>query len=171
MIGIYKITSPSGRIYIGQSKDLNRRERDYQKYIKDSNSQVKLLASINKYNWENHIFEIIEEYCEKVGLLYKDTFIYYGKAKDLFNIEGLGTDEFSVSLWQNQFLNYLESKYNEKDCYMCVNKVPEEGIVLRIEHLEEYEAYKLKSKRFTLMESEAQEKEEINIEDEQEDSV
>ena len=63
MIGIYKITSPSGRIYIGQSKDLNRRERDYQKYIKDSNSQVKLLASINKYNWENHIFEIIEE-CE-----------------------------------------------------------------------------------------------------------
>jgi len=113
----------------------------------------------------------IEEYCEKVGLLYKDTFIYYGKAKDLFNIEGLGTDEFSVSLWQNQFLNYLESKYNEKDCYMCVNKVPEEGIVLRIERLEEYEAYKLKSKRFTLMESEAQEKEEINIEDEQEDSV
>ena len=63
MVGIYKITSPSGRIYIGQSKDLNRRERDYQKYIKDSNSQVKLLASINKYNWENHIFEIIEE-CE-----------------------------------------------------------------------------------------------------------
>ena len=109
----------------------------------------------------------IEEYCEKVGLLYKDTFIYYGKAKDLFNIEGLGTDEFSVSLWQNQFLNYLESKYNEKDCYMCVNKVPEEGIVLRIEHLEEYEAYKLKSKRFTLMESELQEQEETNIEDEQ----
>lgn len=109
----------------------------------------------------------IEEYCEKVGLLYKDTFIYYGKAKDLFTLEGLTNNEFSISLWQNQFLNYLEKEYNEKDCYMCTNKVPEEGIVLRVEKLESYEAYKLKSKRFILMESEAQEKEEINIEDEQ----
>ena len=58
----------------------------------------------------------IEEYCEKIGLLYKDTFIYYGKAKDIFTLEGLSSDEFSISLWQNQFLNYLETTYNEKDC-------------------------------------------------------
>ena len=106
----------------------------------------------------------IEEYCEKIGLLYKDTFIYYGKAKDIFTLEGLSSDEFSISLWQNQFLNYLETTYNEKDCYMCTNKVPEEGIVLRVENLESYNAYKLKSKRFLLMESEAQEKDEIDIE-------
>jgi len=37
MIGIYKITSPSGKVYIGQSKDLNKRKKDYQKYIKNSN--------------------------------------------------------------------------------------------------------------------------------------
>jgi len=61
MIGIYKITSPSGRVYIGQSKNLERRKRDYEKYIKNSNRQVKLLASLNKYGWENHTFEIIEE--------------------------------------------------------------------------------------------------------------
>lgn len=108
----------------------------------------------------------IEEYCKKVGLLYKNTFIYYGKAKDIFTIEGLTEDEFSTSLWQNQFLNYLEKEYNEKDCYMCNNIVPEEGIILRVEKLESYEAYKLKSKRFILAESEAQEKGEINIEDE-----
>ena len=80
MIGIYKITSPSGRIYIGQSRDLNRRERDYQKYIKDSNSQVKLLASINKYNWENHIFEIIEE-CEFEQLNIRERYYqeFYGR--------------------------------------------------------------------------------------------
>ena len=47
---------------------------------------------------------------------------------------------------------------------MCTNKVPEEGIVLRVENLESYNAYKLKSKRFLLMESEAQEKDEIDIE-------
>lgn len=61
MIGIYKITSPSGKVYVGQSKDLIRRKKDYEKYIKTSNRQVKLLASINKYGWEKHLFEIIEE--------------------------------------------------------------------------------------------------------------
>lgn len=106
----------------------------------------------------------IEEYCEKVGLLYKDTFIYYGEAINLnFPTAGyLANDD----KWSQYFLECLEEDFNESDCYMCTNKVPEEGIVLRIEHLESYEAYKLKSKRFTLMESEAQEKEEINIEDE-----
>lgn len=111
----------------------------------------------------------IEEYCEKVGLLYKDTFIYYGEARNWNNTIYVNTS--TDEMWRTKFLDQLEKQYNEKDCYMCINKVPEEGIVLRIEHLEEYEAYKLKSKRFTLMESEAQEKEEINIEDEQEDSV
>ena len=120
----------------------------------------------------------IEEWCEKVGLLYKDTFIYYGKASNYFDYaEGFGKevelsdkDDLSyqnVEEWRNQFLNHLETLHNEKDCYMCTNKVPEEGIVLRIERLDSYEAYKLKSKRFILMESDNQEQEVSNIEDEQ----
>lgn len=113
----------------------------------------------------------IEEYCEKVGLLYKDTFIYYGKARDWFETvikeDNILYKTFDLNRWREKFLLRLEENYNEKDCYMCVNKVPEEGIVLRVEKLESYEAYKLKSKRFLLMESEAQEKEEVNIEDEQ----
>jgi hypothetical protein len=72
-----------------------------------------------------------------------------------------------VETWRVEFLEHLEESYNEKDCYMCANKVPEEGIVLRVEKLEYYEAYKLKSKRFILMESDAQEKEETNLEDNQ----
>ena len=53
---------------------------------------------------------------------------------------------------------------------MCANKVPEEGIILRVEKLEQYEAYKLKSRAFLLMESEEQEKEVSNIEDNQDES-
>lgn len=109
----------------------------------------------------------IEEYSEKVGLLYKDTFIYYGRAEDwLLQQEDacwIGDEEF-----RNQFLERLEKEYNEKKCYMCTNKVPEEGIIVRVEKLEQYEAYKLKSKAFLLMESEEQEKEVSNIEDSQE---
>lgn len=107
----------------------------------------------------------IEEYCEKVGLLYKDTFIYYGTVRnymDMYFIEG--------DNWREEVLKTLEKNYNEKDCYMCTTKVPEEGIIVRVEKLEQYEAYKLKSKRFLLMESEEQEKEVSNIEDNQDES-
>lgn len=65
MIGIYKITSPSGKIYIGSSKNIDKRKEDYR--YKRFKYQVKLKASINKYGWENHIFEIIEE-CEFTNL-------------------------------------------------------------------------------------------------------
>ena len=112
----------------------------------------------------------IEEYCEKVGLLYKDTFIYYGKAKELYpDLKAyLGDDDLED--WKNSMISRLEKDYNEKDCYMCTTKVPEEGIIVRVEKLEQYEAYKLKSKRFLLMESEEQEKEVSNIEDNQDES-
>lgn len=114
----------------------------------------------------------IQEWCEKVGLLYKDTFIYYGSIDNLFESKEFTDWDILVKeelrdIWQETLLDYLEYKYNEKDCCMCTNKVPEEGIVLRVEKLEEYEAYKLKSKRFLLKESELQEKEVTNIEDNQ----
>lgn len=59
--GIYKITSPSNRVYIGQSKDIYERWKKY-KFVKNK-GQHKIFNSIRKYGYENHIFEIIEE-CE-----------------------------------------------------------------------------------------------------------
>lgn len=59
MKGIYKITSPSGKIYIGQSKDINKRFKAY--YRKLGKSQPRLYNSFKKYGIENHIFEVIEE--------------------------------------------------------------------------------------------------------------
>ena len=120
---------------------------------------------ITVVNHNGHLIELtdkqIQEFCEKYGFLYKDTFIYYGKAENLY------PELCESEHWHENFLANLERDYNEKDCYMCVNKVPEEGIILRIEKTFEYEAYKLKSKRFLLQESELQEKEESNIEDNQ----
>lgn len=58
MIGIYKITSPSGKVYIGQSKDcLNRWNKYYLKL--DCKGQVLLYRSLKKYGVENHKFEVI----------------------------------------------------------------------------------------------------------------
>ena len=60
MIGIYKITSPSGKIYIGQSTDLLERFKKYSnpRWIY---KQIRLHNSLLKHGHENHIYEIIEE--------------------------------------------------------------------------------------------------------------
>lgn len=59
--GIYKITNPSNKVYIGQSKNIIERFKGYKKLYGKTNRQIKLYNSIKKYGFENHIFEIIEE--------------------------------------------------------------------------------------------------------------
>lgn len=61
-IGIYKITSPSGKIYVGQSKNIKRRFDRYKKLQEyNLSSQPRLFNSLVKYGVCSHIFEIIEE--------------------------------------------------------------------------------------------------------------
>lgn len=62
MIGIYKITNPNGKIYIGQSIDILSRFGSYEK-LKNCKNQIALKRSLEKYGVSNHKFEIIEE-CE-----------------------------------------------------------------------------------------------------------
>jgi group I intron endonuclease len=68
MIGIYKITSPSGKVYIGQSININNRKKQYINYIKNNSSiGPHLMNSFKKYSFEGHNFEILEE-CKIVEL-------------------------------------------------------------------------------------------------------
>lgn len=60
MIGIYKITNPKGRIYIGQSTNIESRKKQYSR-LDNCKQQVRLYRSLVKYGFSNHIFEIIEE--------------------------------------------------------------------------------------------------------------
>jgi group I intron endonuclease len=57
--GVYKITSPSGKIYIGSSKNVKERWNSY--YKLSCKKQIKLYNSFLKYGVKNHVFEIIEE--------------------------------------------------------------------------------------------------------------
>lgn len=59
MIGIYKITSPTNKIYIGQSLNIERRKNQYKRL--DCKRQIPIFNSLKKYGWENHQFEIIKE--------------------------------------------------------------------------------------------------------------
>lgn len=60
MIGIYKISSPSGRVYIGQSWDINNRFRQYRQ-VKRICKQKALYSSFMKYGLSSHVFSIIIE--------------------------------------------------------------------------------------------------------------
>jgi group I intron endonuclease len=60
-VGIYKITSPSGKVYIGQSWDVKKRFSKYRS-LQSIKKQRILYNSFNKYGWDNHIFEILEEF-------------------------------------------------------------------------------------------------------------
>ena len=57
--GIYKITSPTDRVYIGLSKDINKRIETYRNAR--CYTQTRLYRSIIKYGWDSHKFEIICE--------------------------------------------------------------------------------------------------------------
>jgi len=71
IIGIYKITSPYGKIYVGKSKDIKQRWLGYK--TRQNKKQTKLYNSFNKYGVENHIFEIIE-ICDISVLSERETF-------------------------------------------------------------------------------------------------
>jgi hypothetical protein len=55
--GIYKLTSPTGKVYIGQSSNINRRMIEH-KY-RSKNKNLKLYSSIRKYGLDNHSLEIL----------------------------------------------------------------------------------------------------------------
>ncbi len=54
---IYMITSPSGKIYIGSTIDIDQRWIRYKRLT--CSHQTKLYRSLKKYGPENHVFEII----------------------------------------------------------------------------------------------------------------
>lgn len=55
---IYKITNPSGKIYIGQSWSWTKRKNVYKRL--SCKEQVKIYNSLKKYGYDNHIIEVIE---------------------------------------------------------------------------------------------------------------
>ena len=55
--GVYKITSPSGKVYIGQSSNIHRRMVEH---LCDSKKIVnKLYSSVKKYGFNSHDIEVL----------------------------------------------------------------------------------------------------------------
>jgi group I intron endonuclease len=84
MIGIYKITSPSKKVYIGSSNNIPKRLN----YYKSGNckGQIKLYNSILKYGWINHKVEVLEV-CNLDELYQRE--LYYGTLYNVLSVNGL----------------------------------------------------------------------------------
>lgn len=103
-------------------------------------------------------FNMVQERCEQLGT---ETvpLIFLGKASNFTCMDG------SLEGWRNAFFQTLSSAYvRDQDSQFCNNKVPEEGVVVRIEGLTPI-ALKLKAFRFLEGESKQLDKGEVNIED------
>lgn len=102
----------------------------------------------------------IKEYCNYYNIKYVPE-LYYGYAKDWSNIIYTG------DRWHEEVLQALEKEYLDKECPMCTNKVPCEGIVIHKDNFRQFLAWKLKSYSFLERETKELDSENINIEDEQ----
>lgn len=139
---------------------------DYGQKLKEFEVRI---YRITYTNIDGKVFEFsfkqMQDFCSANGLKAVPQ-LYYGYAKDLNIYTSIATSvEAFNPQWSEMFLDGIKSLYNEKDCYICKNKVPEEGAVIRIEK-NEFEAYKCKSTRFYELETKMLDKGESNIEDE-----
>lgn len=77
---IYKITNPSGKIYVGKTYDLRKRINCHKCSAK-KNKNIILYNSIKKYGWGNHKLEVIEDLEDE---LLNEREIYWIKELDTY---------------------------------------------------------------------------------------
>ena len=155
---------PSGG-YIQKDYDYGCNHKEHKIYI----------YRITYTNIDGKVFEFsatqVQNFCKEKGLTAVPE-LFSGKVSRFITIaeQILGKEPRIFNLEEDQdlirehFLQLLKDLYNEKNCYICKNKVPEEGAVIRLEK-NEFEAYKQKSNRFYEKETKELDSGEINIED------
>jgi group I intron endonuclease len=62
---IYKITSPTNKIYVGKTYDLRKRINSH-KYSAKKKGNIMLHNSIRKYGWDAHYLEVIETIADEL---------------------------------------------------------------------------------------------------------
>lgn len=141
MVGIYKIINPKGRVYIGQSIDIEHRIDEYKK-LSNCKYQIKLYRSLKKYGVDTHIFEILEE-CTPNQLNERER--YYQDYYDVLGKNGLNCRLTSTNTKSGK--NSLESNIKRSKTLSGVirgprpdvserNKIIHSGKVITKEHRE-----------------------------------
>lgn len=96
---------------------------------------------VTEYTWKQ-----IEKYCEKYDLKTVPV-LYYGELNNIVK---------PCNNWHDKLYTELANRYTEKNCFMCKNPVPEEGVCIRNESTYQntilWRTFKLKSFRMIQLE-------------------
>lgn len=102
MIGIYKLTSPSGKCYIGQSVNIENRLNKYKNML--CKFQHKIYRALVKYGWDNFTVEILystdKDYKYQQLMLdsmEKHFIIQFDSIKNGYNLRTGGTSGYKYS--------------------------------------------------------------------------
>lgn len=123
MLGIYKITNPNGRVYIGQAVDLERRIKEYKRlHCKD---QPGIYNSLLKYGFEAHKIEILEEcsideLSNKEGY-YQDLYDSVRNGLNCVRVSSLDCVGYNSQETKDKRNNSLREKY-KKETYHWTGK-------------------------------------------------
>lgn len=102
--GIYKITSPKGRVYIGQTVDFYARFNKYR--LLHCKGQRRLFNSFKKYGVENHFFEVVELCCVE---LMNERERYWQEEYDVLSKLGL-----NCKLQSTRYKKYVHSEETKR---------------------------------------------------------
>jgi hypothetical protein len=149
--------------YIPGTKSFIQKNYDYANLPGDCSIVVYRITSTNtdgvvyEYSWA-----AIKDRCKELGVHMVQEY-YYGTIRSLL---------FGYSIrpnpeWNADLLALLQKRYLERDCpdNLC-KKMPDEGIVLRVE-AKDIQVYKYKSEKFLTQESKAKEDEVPDIEEQE----
>ena len=111
--GVYKITSPSGKIYIGEAINIRKRLKRY--FRLECVRQNKLYNSFLKYGVINHIFEVIEE-CDINDLKCRER--YWQDYYDVLGKNGLNliltSCENNIKIWSEDVKSKMIDKLKQR---------------------------------------------------------
>ena len=149
--------------YLPNTSSFIQKHFDYGCNIGEYKVKVYRITSTNEdgvvfeYSWQ-----AMKERCVELNVEHVEEF-FFGRAKDLY--PELSTEEH----WHENFLANLKRDYLEKDLTINkIKKVPDEGVVLRVE-AKDIQVYKLKSEKFFAFESSAKEDENnVDLEEQEE---
>lgn len=139
MIGIYKITNPKGKVYIGQSVEIEERWK-YHKYTIDREQiNTPLVNSLRKYGADRHTFEVVEE-CKRDQLNIRERHWqeYYNVLSEGLNAILVETDSNpqiiskeqkdkisdSVRRWHKEVGHSLDTKRKMSNSHQGVKREP-----------------------------------------------
>ena len=149
--------------YLPGTKTFIQKNYDYGTLPGDCSIAVYRITSTNpdgvvlEYSWA-----AMRERCKEMGVPIVQEY-YYGRVTDFLH----AFDIASTPEWASNLLAVLKRVYLEQDCpdNLC-KKMPDEGIVLRVE-AKDIQVYKYKSEKFLTHESKAKEDEVIDIEEQE----